>query len=194
MPNDNFVFITGDASDESVLEKAKIHEASGLVAALPDDAGNLFVVLTARQMNENLQIVARATDEKAGKKILKAGANRVVTPNQIAGRRMASSVLRPQVVNFLDVAVESGNLSMRIEEFQISDASPIIGKTLRDTNIGQLTGAVILAIVGPEGDTRYNPAEGMNLANITIQERDILIAMGSEQQLLELEAMVGKTI
>ena len=192
MPDDSFVFITGDASDEAVLEKAKISEATGLVAALPDDAGNLFVVLTARQMNEKLQIVARATDDKSAKKILKAGANRVVTPDQIAGRRMASSVLRPQVVNFLDVAVESGNLSMRIEEYQITESSPLIDKTLRDTNIGQVTGAVIFAIVGPNGDTRYNPANGMNLASVVIQEKDVLIAMGSEQQLMQLEELVGK--
>ena len=188
--SDKLVFITGDASDEVNLTHAKISQASGLVAALPDDAGNLFVVLTARQMNPNLQIVARASDDSAARKMLKAGANRVVTPKQIAGRRMASSVLRPQVVNFLDVAVESGNLSMRIEEFQILKNSPIIGKTLRETNIGQITGVVILAIVGPGGETRYDPSSEISLAGITIRHNDVLIAMGSEQQLLNFEKIL----
>ena len=185
--DDRIVFVVGDASDEQVLEKARIADAAGLVSALPDDAGNLFVVLTARQMNPELQIVARASDEASARKMMKAGANRVVTPKQIAGRRMAASVLRPQVVNFLEVAVDSGDVAMRIEEFQISETSPLRGKTLRDTNIGQNTGAVIMAIVGPNGMTRYSSSERSSLASTIIDAGDILIAMGSEEQLLALD-------
>lgn len=118
------VFVTGDASEESVLQEARIGDARGLIAVLPSDADNVFVTLTARQLNPNLMIVAKATDHQAVTKLRRAGATRVITPSEIAGRRIASSVLRPTLVNFLDVIMDDSAMSLRMEEFTISESSP----------------------------------------------------------------------
>lgn len=191
--NGSIVFVTGDANEEPVLSEARIDSARGLVAALPDDLSNVFVVLTARQMNPALQIVAKATDESTASKLRKAGANRVITPDQIAGRRLASSVLRPQVVNFLDVIVDSGaDFSLRLEEYVVEEHSPLEGRTLREANIGQATGAIVLAIVDPQGRTRINPSGRANLSSTALRAGDVLIAMGNDDQLKSLEEFMGK--
>ncbi len=123
-----FSFITGDASEEAVLAQARIENAAGLVAVLPSDADNVFVTLTARQMHPELKIIAKGTDEQSISKLRRAGADRVITPAKIAGRRIASSILRPSVVNFLDVIVEDTEVSMRMEEFAVDEDSPPGGK------------------------------------------------------------------
>lgn len=188
------LFVSGDANEEAVLSEARIENAVGLVAALPDDLSNVFVVLTARQMNPRLQIVAKATDENTAGKLYKAGANRVITPDQIAGRRLASSVLRPQVVNFLDIIIDRGDMSLRLEEYLVEESSPLVGKTLREANIGQATGAIILAIVDQHGRTRLNPSGRANLSGTPLQSGDILIAMGNDDQLYSLEEFMGKKL
>jgi voltage-gated potassium channel len=185
-------FVTGDAVEESVLKEAGIERAKGLIAALPEDTGNVFVVLTARQMNPGLKIVSKASDELTKRKILKAGADRVIAPYQIAGRRIASTILRPSVVNFLDVFVDGGDVSMRIEEFVIDPSSKLAGKTLLDSNIGQHTGVVVLGIMSGNGDARTNSSGASQLSSVIIRPDDVLIAMGSEKQLESLEAFVKK--
>jgi voltage-gated potassium channel len=185
-------FVTGDASEEAVLREAHIARARGLIAALPDDAANVFVVLTARQMNPELTIVAKASNESVVRKLEKSGADRVITPYQIAGRRMASSLLRPTVVNFLDVFVEGAEIAMRIEELRVPGDSQLVGRTLREANIGQHTGAIVLGIVAPDGETRVNATTAMSISNVRVEEGDILIAMGSDEQLKSLSTFVSK--
>jgi voltage-gated potassium channel len=185
-------FVAGDAVEESVLKEAGIDRAKGLIAALPEDTGNVFVALTARQMNPSLKIVSKASDELTKRKMLKAGADRVIAPYQIAGRRIASTILRPSVVNFLDVFVDGGDVTMRIEEFRIDRSSRLAGKSLRDANIGQHTGAVVLGIMSENGEARTNPSGSTNLSSIRIQEDDVLIAMGSDDHLKSLEDFVRK--
>ena len=185
-------FVTGDAVEETVLKEAGIDRAKGLIAALPEDTGNVFVVLTARQMNPGLKIVSKASDELTKRKILKAGADRVIAPYQIAGRRIASTILRPSVVNFLDVFVDGGNVSLRIEELTIEASSKLAGRTLLDSNIGQHTGVVVLGIMSGDGDARSDPSGVSQLSSVRIQPGDVLIAMGSEKQLESLEAFVKK--
>jgi voltage-gated potassium channel len=183
-------FVTGDAVEEMVLKEAGIERAKGLVAALPEDTGNVFVALTARQMNPALKIVSKASDEPTKRKLLKAGADRVIAPYQIAGRRIASTILRPSVVNFLDVFVDGADVSMRIEEFSIPPGSRLVGKTLLEANIGQNTGVVVLGIMSAEGVARTN-SSGVPLSLVRIQAEDVLIAMGSEEQLKKLEGFVS---
>jgi voltage-gated potassium channel len=114
--DDSIIFVQGDAAEEETLIQAGIERAKGLVAALRQDEQNVFVVLTARQMAPELTIVARAAEEKSVNKLMRAGADRVISPYQIAGRRIASVILRPTVMNFLDVVVEGGDVTMRLEE------------------------------------------------------------------------------
>ena len=185
-------FVHGDAEDENVLEQAGIHQARGLVAALPNEADNVYVVLTARQMNNKLTIVAKAGEESTGHKLRKAGADRVVTPSQIAGRRMAATMLRPTVVNFLDVVVAGGDVTLRLEEFRIGPESPVVGHTLRELNIGQHTGAIVLSILGPGGASRCTPTGALNVSTLTLDAHDTLIALGSEEQLEQLAHFVKR--
>ncbi|MFW6180383.1 MAG: potassium channel family protein [Spirochaetota bacterium] len=187
----SFLFLKGDAVDDEVLIEANIGQARGLVSALPDDESNLFVVLTARQLNPGLTIVSQAEEERTVRKLLKAGANRVISPNQIAGRRMASVLLRPSVIDFLDVVVKGEEMAMRIEEVQVGADSPLVGKTLRESGIGQRTGAIIVGIHGQKGKTRINPASTVSLSAVKLNPGDVLIAMGSEEHLNRLRSFVG---
>ncbi len=185
------VFIIGDASEEQVLKEARITDARGLIAVLPTDADNVFVTLTARQLNPDLVIIAKATDHQATTKLQRAGATRVITPSQIAGRRIASSVLRPSVVNFLDVIVDDSKISMRMEEFVVPEGSPLTDSTLREANLGQHTGAIVLTINDAFGNARTDPSQQAIVANTTIHVGDRLIALGSEFQLRQLEEFIA---
>ena len=189
--DESIMFIEGDAEDDDVLIEAGIMSARGLVSALPNDESNLFVVFTARQLNPNLLIIAQATEELTERKLIKAGANRVVSPVQIAGQRMASLVLRPSVVSFLEVMVRGGDLSMRLEEIPIGAGSPLAGKTLRESGIGQETGAIVVGIDSAEGRTRVNPSANTVLSNIILSGGDVLIALGSEHQIALLQKFAG---
>jgi len=188
--DETVLFVKGDAVEDEVLMEAHIDRARGLVSALPDDEANVFVVLTARQLNPKITIVSQASDERTVKKLLKAGANRVVSPKQIAGRRMASVLLRPSVVDFLDVIVHGGELAMRIEEMIIGPGSPILGKTLREAQVGQHTGAIIIGIMSADGYTRFNPSANAALSGVRLEEGDRLIALGNDEQLGHLQRFV----
>jgi voltage-gated potassium channel len=192
--DESILFIKGDASDDEVLMEANIEQAQGLVSVLPDDEANVFVVLTARQLNAGLLIVSQASEERTIQKLMKAGANRVISPKQIAGRRLASIVLRPSVVNFLDVivgGVGGVDVPMRLEEVRIEEGSPLVGKTLRESGVGQSTGALIVGILGAGGRTRVNPTSTSSIASARLLENDILIALGSEEQIDKLKIFVN---
>ena len=190
--DESITFIQGSAEDDEVLLEAGIKRARGLIAALPDDESNVFVVLTARQLNPSLSIIAKASDDKTIRKLEKAGADRVVSLYQIVGRRMASVILRPSLVSFLDVVVGEGNMSMRIEEVVIGPTSPLIDKNLKETGIGQYTGAIVVGINGPDGSTRVNPSTKATLSSVVLQEGDVLLALGSDDQLHGLKEFVRK--
>ena len=189
--DESILFIEGNAEDDEILINAGIGSARGLVSALPRDESNLFVVFTARQLNPNLLIIAQASEEITERKLIKAGADRVVSPVQIAGQRMASLVLRPSVVSFLEVMVRGGELSMRLEEVPIGSDSPLVGKNLREAGIGQETGAIVVGINSAEGRTRINPTSNTVLSNIILGSGDVLIALGSEHQIALLRKFVG---
>lgn len=192
--DEDVIFIAGEAEDEEVLQRANVESARGLVSVLPKDELNVFVVLTARQLNPSLKIVSIAHEESSVKKIYKAGADRVISPSMIAGKRIATLLLKPAVVDFLDIV--SGGLEgeMRIEEVPIPSGSPLVGGSLKETGVGSSTGAIIVGIHSIKGRTRINPASTTSLANIKLGENDILIALGNEEQLERLKKFVaGKT-
>jgi voltage-gated potassium channel len=182
----------GDAVNDEVLVGAGIQRASGLISALPDDEANVFVVLTARQLNPQLLIVSQSAEERNVHKLIKAGANRVISPKKIAGQRMAAMVLRPKLLDFLDVIVQGGELDMRIEEVKLTTESPLIDKTLREAGIGQHTGAIIVGINDQEGRMRINPSTTSTLSSVQLGEGDVLIALGNEDQLNRLREFVRK--
>lgn len=187
----NYIFIAGDATEESVLEDAKIAKAGGLVSCLSNDQQNVYTVLTARQLNNSLRIVAKASDERAVNKLRTAGADRVILPKQIAGRRLATVCTHPSIVDFLDVLSSGGDERMHIESVEVGTDSPLQGKSLKESNIGQFTGAIIIGILNSKGHTRMNPSEMASLASITIEPGNRLIALGSTEQISSLKKYVS---
>ena len=189
----DITIIHGDAADEEVLAEARIDRARGLISCLPDDQQNVFVVLTARQLNSRLQIVAKSSDERNVIKLRKAGADRVISPKQIAGRRLAAVSIQPSIVNFLEILSSGGRDSIRIESIKILPGSPLIDSSLRESNIGQHTGAVIIGILGPDGKARMNQSSLATLSSMVLNEGDELIALGNEEQLRSMIAFtMGK--
>jgi len=182
----DYIFIQGDATEEMDLEKARIHKATGLLVCLSDDHQNVFVVLTARQLNPDLQIVSRSTNEKTINKLKKAGADRVISPQQIAGKRLAAVALQPEIVDFLDVISGESESGLRVQSVRIPEGSPLAGKTLRETNIGQYTGAIIIGIIGPNGSTRFNPSSMSTLSSVVVDAGDQLISLGNDGQVESL--------
>ena len=183
--NENWFTLIGDATQEQTLREARIEHARGLVAATTTDATNMYIVLTARSLNPNLRIMARASEEMAEKHLLKAGADSVVSPYTFAGQRIAQSFLRPNVVSFLDAATTHLGMDLEIEEVPIQAGSVFAGKTVESSRIRQERGVIILAIKREAG-MRFNPSP-----DDRIEAGDYLIAMGEPQQLRELELTAG---
>jgi len=181
------LMIIGDASQEAVLHQARIEHARGLVAATTTDASNTYIVLTARALNPNLKIIARASEEDAEKHLRTAGADVVVSPYTFAGHRIAHSFLRPNVVDFIDVAmVQQEKLGLEIEEIQIEPASSLAGQTVSGSKIRQDLGIIVLAIKRPGTPMHYNPA-----SQDKIEAGDFLIVMGPPEQLRRMETIAG---
>jgi voltage-gated potassium channel len=179
--------IIGDATEDTVLKQAGIERARGVVAVLPDDASNVYVTLTARELCPNLTIVARASDERSISKLKKAGADRVVSPYELGGTRMAYLLLHPTVVDFVDVVVQGGGeVSLRLEEVSVSAAALVAGNTIRECRIGEKTGAMILAVKDANDKTHFNPG-----ADRVMVAGERLIALGDERQLAMLRVLAS---
>jgi voltage-gated potassium channel len=180
--------VHGDATDDDVLRSAGIAKARALVAALNGDADNLFVTVSGRALRPDLFIVARVRTVDAEEKMRRAGADRVVNPQQIGGHRMAAFVMQPHVVEFLDVVMHDGSLEFRLEEVRVPDWSSLAGRTLRDSEIRDRSGALVLAIRGDDGGFRSNPS-----ADTTVTAGDILIAIGTAEQHSLLKQLVRES-
>lgn len=181
--------LESDATRDETLEQANIAEARGLVAALSGDTDNLFVCLSARDMNPDLTIVARAQEEEAASKIQKAGADHCVSPNVTGGVRMASMLLRPQVVSFLDVVTGMDDMPLRLEEVRVPADSRLADHSLAEAAIPQKTGLIVIAISHreeqEEGRLVYNPGPDER-----IRPGDVLIVLGHQEQVDGLRSIV----
>lgn len=177
--------IEGDATSDDVLLQAQIKKAAGVICGLPDDAANTFIVLSAKELNNEVTIVSRAANPGSESKLRRAGANMVISPYVIAGRRMATAVTHPLVTEFLDVVMHAPEYDLRIDQVNLSEASVLVGKTLKDANIKQQSGAMILA-VNQSGKLITNP-----LPDQLFSSGDILIALGTEEELKKLAALAG---
>lgn len=172
-----WLYIQGDATSEEVLEVAGIRRAKGLVTALDTDADNLFVALSARGINPDLYIVARSTSPASESKILRSGADRVITPNVIGGRRMATSLLDPAVSDYLDVVTGNAEIEYRLEGIAVTKGSKAAGQPLRDSAQWNTSGAYIIAVsTAGEIDSAPSPDR-------VLLEGDQLVAFGTRAQL-----------
>jgi voltage-gated potassium channel len=178
--------IQGDATHDDVLKEAGIQNALGLISVLSSDADNLYVVLSARGLNPKLTIVARSSEETAERKLLRAGADRVISPYYIGGLRIAHTILKPAVVDFIEFATRSGNLELQIEEVEVGDRSNLINQSLDQSGIRKEMGVIIVAIKRSSGEMEFNPQ-----SNSIIKIGDTLIAMGEKKNLGEFTNLVG---
>lgn len=184
----DILYIQADATEDDTLLEAGIRRARGLIAALGDDKDNVFIVLSARSLNPNLQVIARCNEEVNAEKLRKAGANEVVSPNAIGGMRMASMMLRPNVVGFLDEMMHVTGQTLRFEEVFIEDGHSLANQTLEQAHIGRKTGLLVVAIRSPDGSIRYNPG-GKTL----LSHGDVLIILGTRAQVAELYNLLNQS-
>ena len=176
----------GDATHEAVLRQARVEHAKGLVAATTTDAINIYVILTARELNPKLKIIARASEESAEKHLLTAGADSVVSPYNFAGYRIAQSFMRPHVVDFFDTAMDREG-KLEIEEILVRPGSAISDKTLEASRLRQESGVIVLAIKGEGAEMHFNPSP-----HDVIHSGDHLIVMGHPDGLQHLEKLASE--
>jgi voltage-gated potassium channel len=176
--------VVGDATSDEVLKRAGVDRARALVAAAPSDADNLYITMSARLMNANLFIVSRAETEEAEQKLLRAGADRVVAPYALGGTKVTQAVLRPTVLDFIELATRTQHLELQIEETRVAPGSQLAGTTLSASRVRQDLGLIIVAIKKRDGAMIYTPPP-----ETVMEGGDTLIALGKRSQLDQLEAM-----
>jgi len=180
-----FLYIQEDATSDETLLKAGVDRATGLIASLSGDKDNLFVVLSARELNPDLRIVSKAVEEGAFQKIRKSGADDIIFSDAIGGLRMASSMIRPNVVNFLDTMLKHQDETTRFAEVTIGEGSEFIDLTLKDAKIRQRTELLVIAIRKAGGNNFiYNPKP-----EILLNSEDTLIVIGDINQIQKLKKL-----
>lgn len=185
LQRDGMVAMEGDATRDEVLTQAGVQRAKGLVSVVNSDLENLYIVLTARGLNKDLYIVARAGDEGSERKLLRAGANRVSSPNISGGMEIAQALIRPAVLDFLELATQSEHLDLQIEEFAIEQGSPLDGKAPHDCGLNHDRGLIIVAVKRKSGHMEFNPG-----ATVRLGEGDRLIVLGAPPSLKHLESIL----
>jgi voltage-gated potassium channel len=186
MDADGVLYISGDAANEENLIRAGIKRSKGLVAVLASDADNVFLVLTARQLDPDLLIIARASHEESKSKMRAAGANTVESPYDMGAASMAHRIIRPTVTSFLDLALAYKHKDIRMEEIPVSASSDLVNVMLKDTGIRQKYNLIIIAIKKPDKSMLFNPS-----FEATIEMGDTVIAVGEETNLQKLEHILN---
>ncbi|MFK7813254.1 MAG: TrkA family potassium uptake protein [Maribacter sp.] len=179
------LFVEGDANDDEILLEAGVEKAQYLITALPDDAANLFVVLSARQLKKDLFIISRASQVTSQKKLLLAGANKVIMPDKIGGDHMASLVVMPDLITFMDKLSVEGIHTTNLEEVAIEDfADQVDCNSLRDLDLRRKTGCTIIGYISPDGEYIINPE-----ADLQLQPKSKVIVLGRPEQIRKLNEM-----
>lgn len=178
--------LVGDATSDEVLRRAGVERARGLVTVMASDANNLFTTMSARLLNARLYIVARVENPHSEQKLLRAGANRVVSPYQIGGARVAHAMLKPTVVDFIDLATRTGHIELQMEEARIGPHSPLSGCKLRESRLRADLRIIIVAIKKRDGEMMFNPDP-----ESVLQAGDILVAIGHKEHLRHLEELAN---
>jgi voltage-gated potassium channel len=175
------LFMPVDATEDDSLIKAGIMKASAIVTAVGSDSDNVFITLTAKGLRPDLFILARASDENNIKKLKRAGATRVVSPYVIGGKRMAQVLIRPAVVDFIDIAIMGSGLGLQMEEFRIRPESSLVGKNIIDSNLRKNYGVIVVLIKKNNGDLIYNPQP-----QEILEANDILVLIGKSEDMKKM--------
>jgi len=176
------LYIKGDATQEEILIKAGIKKAKGLAALLPTDADNLYLVLTVKLLNPSLFVLSKAMDEEAEKKILQIGASKVVSPYKLSGLKIAQGLIRPTLVDFMDLIIRRKELSLYMEELTVSQNSRIVKHNLRECDIRKKANVIVVAIKKPGEDIVFNPSP-----DIMIEVGDTLLVLGDKENISQFQ-------
>lgn len=174
-----YLAIMGDATDETVLEKAEIKNAKGIITTFSDTSANVYVTLAVKEINSKLFMVARGTDERSEKILYRAGADKVVSPAQIGGKKMVSTICHNVSLELVNRLIQDKKVDIKFVEVTLSEDSPIVGKTLAQSNIRETTGGIMVLAVRPiDSDIKINPA-----ADLKFNPDDKVIVIGSTEQI-----------
>jgi voltage-gated potassium channel len=178
------VYLVGDVTSDAVLQKAGISRARALVTVVPKDADNLFVTMSARLLNDKLTIVARAESEGSEEKLKKAGASRVISPTAIGGQRVVQAVLRPAVLDFIDLTTRTAHLELQMEQTALPVDSPLAGRTLAEAQLRERAGILVVAVQGKDGSMVFNPPP-----THLLQGGELLVVLGDQAALDAIERL-----
>ena len=174
----NLSVVVGDATRDEILIEAGVERASGLVSALPSDSDNLFLCITAKELNKNLEIVTRASSEEAAKRLYSVGAEKVILLEELGGRRLAKSLIKPAIVDFLEFATKTGETSL--ESLEVEHGAKIVNKKVKELRIKEKIGATIIAIIRGEKVISIGPDD-------EIREGDTVVVIGKKESLDKLD-------
>ncbi len=178
-----YLVLDGDSTSDDTLLKAHINETKALIAVTSSNTDNVYIILSARGQNPNIYILARSSGKKgAESKLLRAGANKVFSPYEIGARRMAQSLVRPTVIDFIDLTVHDGELGLRLEELRVSDKATFANKSLMESGIRSEYDLIVVAIKREKGEMLFNPNPGT-----AILPNDILVVLGEHDNIQGLE-------
>jgi voltage-gated potassium channel len=184
LQNKGGLYIEGNSTEDEVLHEAGIDRAVGLVSTIPSEADNVYLALSARQLNPDLKIIARADSPDAEKKLYRAGADRVICPYELGGMRMALSIIRPNVVDFMELESAGAEAEISIEEVIVPENSSLDGVTLKDSDLKNKLDIMVVAIKKPDKTIHFNPS-----ADTNIKVGDILVLIGRKSNLAKLDLM-----
>lgn len=177
----NYEVLLGDASRMEILEQASLSNASAFISLLSSDADNIFTVMSAREKKEDLFIITRAIDSENSSKLYRIGANRVISPYELSSRRIVNTVLKPNVVELIDIMTYSQNIALSLEEYSITENASFAGKTIKNSGLKERYNIMIIAIKRGE-KTHFNPSPDM-----VLEPNDLLILVGERKKLLDLQ-------
>ncbi len=180
--------VDGDATHNETLQRAGIERAAAVIASVHNDSDNLVIVLSARALRPDILVISRASTDEVVEKLHMAGADKVVTPQSVGARRMAAMAMQPDLADFLDLVVDGTLVEFQVKRVQISEDSGLVGRTLREAQVRAVSGALVLAVEGPEGSLRLNPSPDAQLT-----AGQILVAIGTDPQIEALGELAGLT-